>query len=111
KNGEHEIRLGGMAKSTIISGLNLSLRYVYREMKSMNEDIVHPDSYYIRNQKNRFTQPDGSSVFPDGGIYRSFTGSIVDHNGREQLDFGKRKGLHDLIALVGVEIREVVNSR
>lgn len=107
-----EVRLFGGAKVTVLEDLNLSLKYQYRDRNADQRIIRDLESHYMRNLLNRYTQPNGQSVYPNGGEFRQTTNSINEHNGRAQLDFRKKwQEDHDVFALAGAEVRQLKGNR
>ncbi|SFT15851.1 SusC/RagA family TonB-linked outer membrane protein [Sphingobacterium wenxiniae] len=53
----------------------LTLMYEKQAGKSNTETLYDKNSYYVRNEINRFTQVDGSHIFPQGDILRNLTSS------------------------------------
>src|SRR5690606_28897476 len=85
--------------------LNLDVRYQYQRIHGDSYNLRDADSYYVRDLVNRFTQSDGTQVFPEGDVLNQSYSNQVVHAGRAQLNFNKQFHLrHDVTALAGMEI-------
>lgn len=103
-----EIRLNTGVAYRFLNAFNLHVKYQYIRSQSEGYSYYSPDTYFVRNLVNRFTQEDGLRVIPAGGILdgRPDTESL-SHSGRAQLDFRKTvAGTHELAALAGAEVRQ-----
>lgn len=104
-----ELRGAFGLRYTPVGGLDLSLNYQYQGQWNDQETLYDPQGYYVRNLVNRFTQADGTRIFPMGAILEAQMGRTVSHNLRGQAGYkwnaGKR---HAFDVLVGAEAREVV---
>lgn len=85
-----------------------SFQYEIGEYKTSN--LQEKESYAVRNKVNTFATvgSDGETVFnlPYGNIYKSSSTASNAYNFRQQLDFNKSFGKHEITALAGMEIRE-----
>jgi len=83
------LRLTSQLRYQIVDGLSISLHY--NHSRTDGEQVNHYDksSYYAKNMINRFIQPSGSFVIPDGDIRHSNKESSLKHGGRTQVDFNK----------------------
>ena len=70
-----EYRLSTALNIKPISGFMVALMYEKQAGKSNTETLYDKNSYYVRNEINRFTQGDGSRIFPVGDILRNLTSS------------------------------------
>lgn len=95
----------------IIKGLNAQIKYQFENQLSSITDLYKQDSYYARNEVNRFSQIDpvsGAVVrpVPIGGILQNQQSEINSQQGRIQLNYEKSfKDLSSFSALAGYEIR------
>lgn len=92
-------------------GINLNSSYQYTFGSSQTENYYSPETYYVRDLVNSFTQSDGSKVIPWGGI---ITGTPLNQTQswtfRNQINYSRFYGIHhELNALFGNEIREYIN--
>lgn len=108
----NELRLNAGLKYSLFTDLNLNVSYQYLSGMQEGENYYSPESYYARNQINRFTQADGTRIIPNAGI---LSGSGLDknrsHAGRIQLNYQRQFGTdHELSLLGGGEMREQVSQ-
>jgi len=105
--GSKELRLNAGTKFSFLDAFVLNVTYQYLLGDSWSRQYHAPESYYVRNMVNRFTQADGSKLVPAGGILE--LGSPTNHYshaGRAQLSFNRSFGEnHEIAALGGGEIR------
>lgn len=102
------IDLGGTLK--LIDRLNLDVKYQYFNSPEEGQYLRGQDSYYVRDMINRFTGEDLSSPFPSGAILTRSRRSLSGHTGRTQLNFDRTMDRHNIYAIAGAEIREVVSK-
>ncbi|RYD95484.1 MAG: SusC/RagA family TonB-linked outer membrane protein, partial [Sphingobacteriales bacterium] len=105
-----DLRLNTALLLKVLPGLSTELRYQFQHSLSSQRSNNHQDSYYVRNEINRF-----SSVVAGTGIVRPVPlGAIVDeqsqqattHNLRLLLNYVQRWGSdHHLNLLSGAEVR------
>ncbi|MFC6101217.1 SusC/RagA family TonB-linked outer membrane protein [Olivibacter domesticus] len=108
KRGSDEILINTAVRYDIKPFLNLDLKYQYQRINGDAYNLRSADSYYVRDLVNRFTQADGTSVFPEGAVLNQSYSKQIAHVGRAQLNFNKQLGLqHELTALAGMEMRQV----
>ncbi len=101
------LRLTSNLRYNIIDGLSVAANYRYN--RSDGSTINHYDkaTYYARNMINKFIQPDGALVIPDGDIRHSRTSHTLTHAVRAQIDFNKTVlNSLSLSALAGSEVSE-----
>jgi len=108
-NRTSEIRANASVSYRFLSDFNLKANYQFLKNTTENEAYYDPQSYYVRNLVNRFTQTNGTKVIPYGGIIQSLNPSnSITHSGRIMIDFNKKWGAdHTLNALSGMDIREL----
>ncbi|WP_257667273.1 SusC/RagA family TonB-linked outer membrane protein [Parapedobacter tibetensis] len=115
---DHTIRVSDVlmnlsAKYQIIPSLNAEVRYQYQHQQTVDRNYRSEETFYTRNQINRFTQISGDDAyhpFPLGGILQLTEGNRRSHNVRGQLNFSKDwANSHRLIALMGAEVRQAEN--
>lgn len=105
-----EIRVNTSARYNLRHGFNAEVNYQYQSIS--NSTRVHhvPESYFTRNEINRFTQADGSRPVPLGGILDRSGTTFTSHYGRAQIDYnGAWEGRHEINALAGFELRHEQN--
>jgi len=102
-----EIRMNAGLRYNITPTLDLDLKYQFRNTEGGTRNYYAPETYYVRDLMNRFTQPNGVSVIPNGGILSGSRSSGKSHYGRLQLNYNTSiSDKHQLDALAGAEIRE-----
>lgn len=106
--GSKEFRLIGGVMYNVLNGLDFHANYQYTGGDGWSRSYHDPESYFVRDYVNRFTQDDGTSPVPYGGILDMGKPSRhVTHSGRVQLDLDRSLGSeHHIAALTGMEIRQ-----
>ncbi|MET3129603.1 TonB-linked SusC/RagA family outer membrane protein [Arcicella rosea] len=108
KNNETRINAG--IRYALIPDLALEVKYQFRLAQGASRQYYAPQTYYVRDLVNRFTQANGTSVIPVGGILSGNQTSGNSHYGRVQLNysgfFQPLHHLHQLDALAGAEVRQ-----
>lgn len=106
---------GGM-NYKLLKGLSLDFKYQYQFQNVEDSDIYDESSYRARNLINRFTQIDAINgvityPFPVGGLLQVVNRGVSGHQGRLQFAYTNLwKGMHELNAIAGYEIRSKVTS-
>ncbi len=91
----------------ILEGLKFGLSYNFQDYLGLRTRFLDRNSYYVRDLVNRFTQDDGTKIFPEGDILENFGTLTRSHTGRAQLVLDRAIGKRGLLtALGGMEIRE-----
>lgn len=105
---DNELRINGNIRYQMPLGFSLSGTYQYIKGNSQSQTRYEPNSYFVRDLVNQFTQPDGYQAIPYGGILHMNEPNFhASHSGRLQLDFNNKfTEHHTLTALVGGEIRQ-----
>lgn len=102
------------AKYRIVKSLTTEVRYQYQHQHTLGRNYQSDQTYYTRNQINRFTQIVGNNIvrpLPLGGILRQEDANRYSHNIRGQLNFDESWGSeHQLAVLLGGEIRQVTGQ-
>ncbi len=98
----------------VIKGLNAKVNYQYERQLGTNTAFADENSYMARDYINSFTQiVNGNAVLavPYGGILDKSNNELVANNLRGQLSFDNTYGKHNIIAIIGSEIRSAnINS-
>lgn len=99
----------------IMPGFHAEVYYQYQNEVSNNRNYSSPERYYVRNLINTYSQRSSSGVFtypmPIGGIISLADRNLNAYNARTQLTYNKTiKENHQVSALAGAEIREIVTS-
>ncbi|MGV6945464.1 SusC/RagA family TonB-linked outer membrane protein [Sphingobacterium kyonggiense] len=104
-----EMRANASVSYKFLSNFNLKANYQFLKNTTENEIYYDPQSYYVRNLVNRYTQTNGTKVIPYGGIYQSVNPSnAFTHSGRLMIDYDRKWGAdHTLSALSGMDVREL----
>lgn len=92
----------------LLFGLNLKLNYQYEKQWDVNSNLSDENSYFARDNINRFVQIDDGVpeyIVPKGGVLNTFNRFLDSHNIRGQLNFDKAYGKHSIVAIAGVEMR------
>ncbi|RZL09224.1 MAG: TonB-dependent receptor, partial [Pedobacter sp.] len=108
KKVQYDLQLS--ARYKVITALNAELLYQYSKGTGDQTNLKSINSYYARDQINRFTavNTDGSLIrpVPLGGIRDLNLSNYFNHNLRGQLNFNKQiTEQHDISAIAGYEIR------
>ncbi len=105
------LNLLGNVRYQLTEGINLNATYQYTESNASGREYYSPETYYVRNLVNLYTQPNGTKPIPDGGILR-LSGPVqqVQHSGRLLLNGQKKMGEHAIAFLGGAEIRQSVDE-
>lgn len=109
-----DIRLRAGLKYTIISGLSVEGLYQYSKGQNNQRIFNSPESYYARNLINRYAQYSGTAVtafnIPLGGILQGNNSDYTSDNIRLQVNFNKTINRHQIVAIAGMEQREIKGS-
>ncbi|TDQ79089.1 SusC/RagA family TonB-linked outer membrane protein [Sphingobacterium yanglingense] len=106
-----DLRLDAGLSYKLLKGVNLQALYQYSTSNSLNRDHNSVDTYYTRNEINRFSIRDAATgamqyPMPMGGILDENRTEVYSHNLRLQGDFNfVLADVHSLNGLAGYEIR------
>lgn len=103
-------RISGSYK--IIPELTASIHYQVEQQKIKERRYRSPETYYVRNLYNRFSQFDNTTQkftynYPDGGNLDMTNTDWKSSNFRVQLNYDKQINKHGIYALAGYEAREL----
>ena len=103
------------ATYTLFPGLSLTGQYQYGRQLTSGRRLADDQSYFARDLINGFTTKipaTGGLVYPvpNGGILDLSNISVETQNLRGQFNFTKSRGMHELTAIAGAEIRQVENG-
>src|SRR5690606_16141560 len=105
-NGNRELRLNTMGSYSFLKYFKMNATYQYLHNAGWSRRIHAPESYYVRDLVNQYTQVDGTTPIPFGGILD--IGQPTEHHthsGRVQLDMERTiNENHQVVALGGAEI-------
>ncbi|WP_312716962.1 SusC/RagA family TonB-linked outer membrane protein [Sphingobacterium multivorum] len=110
RSGMNENRWSLAINYGIVKGIRLSLNLQSLMASTNYRNLEKKDAYYVRNLVNRYTQADGSRVFPYGDILSQSRQQLTSKSGRLQLDVDRQFGSHRVVFLSGMEQREVVTK-
>lgn len=109
-SGSQDLHFHSTVNYRFLTDFRIQGSYRHERSSTWSRSYYDPDTYYVRNYVNRFTQADGTRIFPYNGILelgQPRTG--LTHAGRMQLDYSSRwREDHVLAALAGVEARQRV---
>lgn len=106
RSDRKELRLNSGIRYQLLDGVALSTNFMWNDDNGLQANLISPDSYYIRDLVNQYTQPDGSYAYPLGGkLVKRYTkrSSLA---GRAQLDVDRTLGTHEVSAVLGYEVRQ-----
>lgn len=103
-----ELRFTGGISYLFLENVRLSGSYQYADDKSAGQERYDPESYFARNEVNRFTQANGTKIIPEGGaLFNQPERRMRTHMGRLQADYhGRIADDHELTVLAGAEMSE-----
>lgn len=103
-----ELRLNGSIKYNFLNGFNLNVSYQYLENSQSSQKNYAPESYFVRNIVNKYTQANGVKAIPHNGILigdSPYEG--ISHSGRLQVNYQQNwNEYHELYALAGAEVKQ-----
>ncbi|ATL47720.1 hypothetical protein COR50_11385 [Chitinophaga caeni] len=95
----------------LFPGLTTALKYQYSIQNSEGKNFNSIDSYYARNEINKFTEKGTyKNNLPIGGIIDRTNSKIQSQNIRGQLNYKNSFGRHEINALVAGEISSAKNQ-
>ncbi len=104
-------------KYQLLKEFSIDLNYQYQKSWSDNETVFDINSFYSRNLINNFTNLNYTSAnselrnpIPLGDILRKRTDKIASQNARVQFRFSKSLKKHQISAITGAEVREVLGE-
>lgn len=106
-----ELRLNGGIKYSFFKDFNLNASYQYLQNNQASRKYYSPESFFVRNLVNKFTQTNGTSPIPNNGILAGespYEG--ISHSGRLQLNFQHTSTDYELYTLAGAEIKQSLAS-
>ncbi len=108
---EYHVRLGGVAKYTILRGLSATVNYQYEKLLTSNYKDQSDSLYSVRNTINNFTTRNPApgtlpNQVPVGNIYSFSNGNQSIWSIRGTLNFNRTFGDHEIDAIAGIERRQ-----
>ncbi|MBM6992314.1 MAG: SusC/RagA family TonB-linked outer membrane protein [Prevotella sp.] len=83
---------------------NFSYQYEWTSSKAESYDAA--DSYLMRMTHNAMIDSDGNSTLPDGGRYYQSQANRNAYTLRNQLNFDRAWNIHNVSAIMGLELRQ-----
>lgn len=95
--------------------LTLDFKYQFQKQQIEGVDLQDQESFQARNVINGYSQIDQTTgsikyIVPLGGIRNNKIASTQSQTGRVQFNLNKSWGDHNIVGILGGEIREVVNN-
>jgi len=95
-----------------LNHFNLNLQYQYERQQTTTDVLRDLQSFFARDQINRFSQINYTTgvvtyIVPKAGIIDKSTSLVAYHGGRAQINYDQTWNKHNVVAIVGSEIREV----
>lgn len=113
--GINDLMLRFSAKYQVIPQLNAEFLYQNERQIIERKNLRSQDTYYARNLINRYSAYDAATgrikyVLPLGGILNTNTYDWNSNNFRGQLNYIQKFSKHEITALTGAEVRELVGK-
>lgn len=108
-----EIKLNTGLSYRFLNGFKIAALYQLEKAQTDRENYGSVDKYTTRSMINRFTNVNGTprNPVPIGGIMQRSKSDLLSHRGRMQLDYrNKWQNVHEVAALAGVEISQLVTT-
>ena len=115
KTKQQHLRVSTQLNYKLSPAINIDLKYQY-ESQDQNTNNYQPLASYntrsLINQYTRIVLPDSSVVkqLPSGDILDYASSKLSSHNFRGQLNYSRELGNHQLTAIAGTEVREIISS-
>ncbi|MEO7140057.1 MAG: TonB-dependent receptor plug domain-containing protein, partial [Ferruginibacter sp.] len=95
----------------LMPGLDIDFKYQYQKQQTTSTTLAALESYYTRDLINKYTQLDYATgkvkyAIPLGGIFGKTVSTLESQNLRGQINFNRRFGQHEIVSLIGSEIRQ-----
>lgn len=111
RTSANELMINADVGYRIFKGIRVGAQYQYMVSNSDGTTYHDPESYYVRNLVNRFTQDDGTRIIPYGGILEgNDPGETGSHFLRLQANMDRQFGKHELNGLLGAEARQSITD-
>jgi TonB-linked SusC/RagA family outer membrane protein len=96
----------------ISKAFNAEIKYQYQKQGSQTDKVADINSFSTRSLINEFTQIDNATgtvnyIIPKGGIKTYYNAYTDSYTGRAQLNFNKTWNQHNVVAIIGSEVRQV----
>ncbi len=111
KSWRIERRVSTAASYNWNESVSVEAHYQFQAFDERRRTVTDEQSYEIRHQVNRFTQEDGTKIFPEGGRLDERAVGRTVHSGRLQLNYSNKWiDVHQFDVLAGAERRQVTSS-
>src|SRR5690606_33094086 len=111
RTSSNELMINADVGYRMFKGIRVGAQYQYTVSNSGGTTYHDPESYYVRNLVNRFTQDDGTRIIPYGGILEgNDPGETGSHFLRLQANVDRKFNRHELNGLLGAEARQSVTD-
>lgn len=116
KSEQNDIRVQVGLRFKVIKGLTYETRFQYEQYKSENKSYYSPESYYVRDQLNKWVDYDEAnkkvlkSYVPAGGQLMQGFGTFKSYNFRNQLTYDRSFGDHEITGGLISEIFSKINE-
>lgn len=102
-------------KYALFKNLEIDVRYQYERQNTSNRLLNDEESFYTRDLINSFSQVDFVSgnvtrPIPLGGILDLSNNTLTSHNLRGQLNYNNNWGRNSVTAILGGEVRDLLNE-
>lgn len=104
------VRLLGNINYQLFKSLSLDIKYQFQEDRLEFRNLKDATSIEVRNYINQYTQANGVSVFPGGGILHEENNKTNANNLRLQINYNKSFKNHQIIALAGYERNSLITK-
>lgn len=99
----------------LFSWLNIDVKYRYEKQQTDNQTLYDIESYTARDLINNFSQINPSNgqvkyIVPKGAVFDQGYNNTTAQNIRGQVNFNRQWNIHNITAIAGTEISEVVNN-
>lgn len=101
-----EIRLNSGLSYNLLKFMQFQTHIMWQKDDNRQEEYNAPESYYVRDMVNQFTQEDGTHIFPLGGQLNVNNNNRSAWAWRVGANMNKVWGNHGFDAVIGYEIRE-----
>lgn len=103
KNNEMQLNVGLNYKR---KGFDALLSYHLSDGTIFNENIYEENSYHVRSLSNKYTDANGVSAVPPGGIYTGDESARKAYVLRGQMGYNFDIAQHNVVTLAGAEVKQ-----
>lgn len=109
-NLNSNVRLLGNINYQLLPSLSFDVKYQFQEDRLEIHNLRDRNTFEVRNYINQYTQANGVSVFPVGGILYQEYHKVNSYNFRVQANYNKMLQSHQLAALAGYERNSLITK-